>query len=377
MKTRTDDAPPLEYLSEIVLDSTRDLPLHAQLRSSLERLIHERMAGDARFYSESQLISHLKISQGTVRRALADLAGQGLLEKRPARGTVVRKQEKSTGLHHLAVFLPDYSSQNVAQFLSLLNAECMNRNMALQPIYTHRGERLLLAYTSLRFGPQEGGVVLLENSPRATVELHSALHEKGYNCVVIGTLLRNANFKFVGGCNTTSVKLALQHLVDLGHRRISLLVNEPEEKENVQERIAAFDSFVKECSTPLEPQILRSGNQLWDDSRTVENVLSNAMKPGSAPTAILAVSDVGALATIKWLQQQGFSVPRDVSVMGIDGIEMGGMIHPALTTMVNPFEDMTEVVFELLSEVGGPPRKVLVPAKLLVRESTAPPPAVA
>jgi LacI family transcriptional regulator len=364
-------APPVDLLREIVLDVNRDLPLHAQLRLSLERLIQEKFADQARFYSEAQLIKALGISQGTIRRALNDLATQGLLEKRPARGTVVCKEFKPSGLFNLAVFLPDYSSRSISQILGHINAECLNRNIRLQPIYTHRGERLLKAYSNLKFSPQEGGVVLLENSPRATTELLSALEDKGHNCVVIGTLLRDHSYKFVGGCNQTVMELGLSHLVQLGHRKISLLVNEPEEIENVQERITAFKYYAERQEHPLEAKVFHCGTRLWEDSRgSVDTAMEELMKEGNRPTAIFAVSDFGAIGAIQWLQQRGIRVPEDISVMGADGIDLGDMIHPKLTTLEHPFEEMAETVFELLENRESRLRKIFVKPSLKIREST-------
>lgn len=366
--------PPSRLLREIVLDPDRDLPLHAQLRQSLERLIESKFADQSRFFSESQLVRELSISQGTIRRALNDLTAQGLLEKRPARGTVVCKQYKPSGLFNLAVFLPDYSSRTISNVLGHLNDECLNRNIQLQPIYTHRGERLLKAYSNLKFSPREGGVVLLNNSSRATRELLSALADKGHDCVVVGTLMRDVSCKFVGGCNQTMMQTGLEHLAGLGHRRITLLVNEPEESENVQERIAAFQYYAAQMELSGETKIVRCGTQLWEDSYvTVERVMDEVMDKDNRPTAILAISDIGALAAIKWLQQHNIQVPDEISVMGTDGIDVGAMVHPALTTLEHSFKDMALTVLDLLENGDSKLRKVFIKSTLLLRESTAVP----
>ncbi|MEM1059561.1 MAG: substrate-binding domain-containing protein [Verrucomicrobiota bacterium] len=368
--------PSMSLLKEIILDNDRDLPLHAQLRTSLERLIENHFDDEGRFYSESQLIQELGVSQGTVRRALSDLAHQGLLTKLPARGTLVRKRDTATGLQHLAVFLPDYSSATVATFLTLLNAECLNRNIALVPMYTHKGERLLKAYSNLKFSPKEGSVVLLENSPRATMELTAVLEEKGYNCVIIGTLLREHPTKFVGGCNQTIIELSMQHLTELGHRRIGLLVNEPEEKENTRERSEAFRQWVRQSELDLDARIISCGTQLWEDSyRIVAPTLRELYQGDYRPTAIFSISDAGAMASIKWLQQNGYRVPEDVSVIGSDGVDAGAMIHPALSTTKHPHAEMTQAVFDLLTNPEEPENtKTFLKPTLLVRESTGPVP---
>jgi len=375
MKVMASDLPSPVPLRDIILDPSRDMPLHAQLRTALERIIDEHFEDQNWFFSESQLISELKVSQGTVRRALTDLANLGFIEKRPARGTVVHKNSRSAGLHNLAVFLPDYSSATVARFLTLLNAECHDRNIALQPIYTHQGERLLKAYSHLKFKPNQGGVVLLENSPRATIELTSVLEEKNYNYVIIGTLLRNTSHKFVGGCNDTIMEIGLDYLIKLGHKRIALLVSEPEEKENVRERVAAFRKYAAKYNGGVDARVISCHTKLWEDAHDqVDSVLTEQMEGQKPPTAIFGISDAGALAAMKWLQKRNYRIPEDVSVMGSDGIEAGTLIHPSLTTMKHPHEDMTKKVFELLEATDlAEPKQFLKPT-LDVRESTAPPP---
>ena len=367
--------PDLNLLQEVVLDQHRDTPLHAQLRNSLQRLIWDKFENNDRFYSETQLIAAFKISQGTVRRALSDLVTTGLLERRPARGTLVRKPVEATGLLNLAVFLPEWFSPNLSRILQLLNIECLKRNIALQPIYTHQGEHLLKAYEQLKFRPKEGGVVLLSNSPQATDELSAALEDKGYHHVVVDTLVRNSARNFVGTCNETGVRIGLDHLTGLGHRKIALLVNEPEENENVRERTAAFEKYVSQISPTIEHPIYHSGAHLWDNSSTAAvKVMEDIWNSPNRPTAIFTISDYGAVAAITWLQKEGVKVPEEVSVLGSDGSEIGGIIHPGLTSVAQPFDKISETIFEILSDRSTHARQVFLPPYLIIRESVAPPP---
>jgi DNA-binding LacI/PurR family transcriptional regulator len=375
MKPMTGGLPPMDLLRGIVLDDKRDLPLHAQLRNSLQRLILEHFKDQQRFYSETQIIKELKISQGTVRRSLADLVTAGLLERRPARGTLVRRAEQSTGLHNLAVFLPEFSSYNISRMLTLLNEQCLNRGMRMHAFYTHRGERLAKAYEQLKFSPQEGAVVLLSNSPQATMELGSALEDKGYRYAVADTLLRSARQNYVGVDNRAGIAVGLKHLTDLGHREIVLLVNEPEENENVRERMAAFEEYMALFAPGTKTRICHAGVHLWETfSSHSSKVLESLWHSSPRPTAIFAISDFGAISAIAWLQKKGIVVPRDVSVFGFDGVDFGAMIHPALTTLEQPFRKITETIFEVLEGTSTEVRQVFHIPELLRRESTSAPP---
>jgi LacI family transcriptional regulator len=375
MKARV-DLPAIDLLRGIVLDDSRDLPLHAQLRNSLQRLILERFEDQQRFYSETQIIAELKISQGTVRRSLADLVTTGLLERRPARGTIVRKPGSVVGLKNLAIFLPEYSSYNIARVLTLLNEQCLNRGIRVHTFYTHRGERLAKAYEQLKFAPQEGAVVLLSNSPAATTELGSALEDKGYRYVVVDTQSKRVKRNYVGVDNRSGVAMGLKHLAELGHRDIALLVNEPEEIENVRERITAFEEGMAALTPGVKPRVVHAGVHVWENfADSAAGVLEALWNSSPRPTAIFAISDFGAISTIAWLQKKGVTMPRDVSVLGFDGVEFGAMIHPALTTVAQPFEKISATIFELLEKTDMDTAQVFHIPHLLLRESTGAPPA--
>ncbi len=364
-----------DLLQHIVLDPSRDLPLHAQLKSSLRRLILHKFEDTNRFFSEAQLIGHLQISQGTVRRALTDLASDGMLEKRPAKGTIVRKKIKADGLMNLAVFLPEYYSSNITEVITRLNVECLNRQIHLQSIFTHKGRSLQRAYQQLRFSPKEGAVVLLANTPIPTAELNTVLSEKGYDCITVDTLLRDPEQKFVGVDNKIGITLGMDHLTSLGHRNIALLVNEPEASENVQERIDAFESYHRSSGLALKTRVFHTGVAVWQNSATAALVgMEQIWNSSPRPTAIFTVSDPGALAAIQWLQKRAIRVPKDVSVLGFDGAAFGELIHPALSSIATPFQDVADTVFAILERKSGREERIFLPPSLVIRESTAAPP---
>jgi LacI family transcriptional regulator len=363
-----------DLLKEIVLDHSRELPLHAQLKSSLRRLIVENFEDTNRFFSEAQLIGHLRVSQGTVRRALTDLAADGILEKRPAKGTIVRKGA-AAGLRNMAVFVPAYFSSNITEVLTRLNVEALKRQIHLQPLFTHQGESLLRAYKQLQFRPQNGAVVLLANSPMATAELTTAFQEKGYVCITVDTLLDDPQQKFVGVNNKLGIELGMDHLTSLGHRNIALLVNEPEASDNIQERIATFEGYHRNNGLRLETSVIHTGTHIWENSSVAAFTVMEAIwsaKP--RPTAIFAVSDSGAISAIQWLLKRKIKVPEEVSVLGFDGSDFGAMIHPTLSSVSNPFQAFSDAVFDILDKTPATDSRIFVTPTLVVRDSTGPVP---
>jgi DNA-binding LacI/PurR family transcriptional regulator len=169
----------------------------------------------------------------------------------------------------------------------------------------------------------------------------------------------------------------VRHLADLGHRRLAYVTSPLVEGYT---DAARHDSFVRECrSAGCE----EAATVVLD----VEAVLAN--EPGAAgtlarllddggPTGFAAANDIAAIALIEAVERLGASVPRDVSVIGFDGIELGGLSRIGLTTVAQPRERMAEIGMRLLMErielgPSGPPRHVLLEPELVVRATTGPP----
>ena len=95
------------------------------------------------------------------------------------------------------------------------------------------------------------------------------------------------------------------------------------------------------------------------------------------PGAIFCFSDEMALGCMHALRGQGFEVPRDMSVIGIDGIEFARYAHPPLTTIEQPTEEIgaccARTLFEIMDGKAPAAMSQILPHRLVVRESTAPP----
>lgn len=367
--------PPVECLHSVVLDQTRDTPLHAQLRNALERIITNDFADGARFYSETQLIEILRVSQGTVRRALADLTSAGIIVRKRAQATYVQKSARANVPKKLAVFVVDYRSSSIARELSALHAACVDQGIEMLPLYTHQGQHFNKAYNQISFGPDEGGVVLLGNSTAATRELEQALFERRYPFVTIDTRLPDQRGHFVGPDNDESVRLALAHLASLGHQKILLLVCEPEGV-NTRARIEAFGRHCAALGVQ-QPSVHDCKMVPWDRSydaarKAMEHIWSAPRE--SRPTAIFAISDMGALGAMKWLLERNVKIPGDVSVIGFDGIDTGAVCHPALTSLLQPSEQIAAESLRVVKMPVTHPQNVYLRPVLLVRESTGPAP---
>lgn len=163
-------------------------------------------------------------------------------------------------------------------------------------------------------------------------------------------------------------RLAMETLIQAGHRRIAVFGGRRDQGDALAER---YLGAREACETAGVP---------FDESRYVETRFSLSDAYGAAraffptrgdTTAVFAMSDLVAMGVIRALKDMGKSVPEDVSVFGFDGIEMGKYFLPSLTTIAQPQEEIARKSVEVLLDMmnGGKGRHVTLPAALIRRES--------
>jgi DNA-binding LacI/PurR family transcriptional regulator len=180
-------------------------------------------------------------------------------------------------------------------------------------------------------------------------------------------------------------RVAAQHVVDLGHTRIGLLTlsahdaaGAPVDNRPARERMAGWREVLDAAG--IEPEV-RAAH--FRPHGSVEEVARELLDRPDRPTAILCFSDAFAVGVVRVAESLGLRVPADLSVVGYDDSPLAVASRPPLTTVHQEVstkgEAAVRVLVERMRADGGPPDavrdRVLLPTSLVVRESTAPPPA--
>jgi DNA-binding LacI/PurR family transcriptional regulator len=143
---------------------------------------------------------------------------------------------------------------------------------------------------------------------------------------------------FIGVNDYDAIKQALEFLWNYNHRRIAMIAG-PQDSLSARDRLRAFrDFFAPRGYSPGDINI-QYGSYDWHSGYGCANRLLNGSSP---PTAVLAANDLMAIGAMKAIQERGFSIPGDISVMGFDDIDMASLCIPALTTLRQPKYEMGE-----------------------------------
>lgn len=174
--------------------------------------------------------------------------------------------------------------------------------------------------------------------------------------------------------NRAAAKLAVEHLISLGHCRIGH-VSGPLGNVLADARLAGVQATMGDHALPFpDDWHFRGDFSLLSGRRAATEWL--ALPEANRPTAVFLSSDEMACGFIGEVQRHGIIVPRDLSVVGFDDIELIAHISPPLTTIRQPRADLGRIAAEsllrLISGEDAPEGDQILPVELILRESTAP-----
>lgn len=181
--------------------------------------------------------------------------------------------------------------------------------------------------------------------------------------------------------NFLASRLAIGHLLSLGHRRIGF-ISGPIQTVNRLERLAGYRAALEEANIAFDPELICE-EVLSSDFGDVEGVdlgrqgIRRLLKLANPPSAFFAINDMYAFGAYAGARDLGLQVPQDISIVGLDDIGLAEIITPALTTIRQPMRDMASYAVErIIRRIEGkldePSNHHILPTELVIRESTAP-----
>ncbi|MEN7341355.1 MAG: LacI family DNA-binding transcriptional regulator [Pseudomonadota bacterium] len=162
----------------------------------------------------------------------------------------------------------------------------------------------------------------------------------------------------------------VDHLVELGHRRIAFIKGDPTHEAVGHRYLGYLDGLARHGITPDE-RLVADGNNSFDSGQRCAKKLLNRKR---RPTAIFCANDDMAAGVIRTANRLGISVPSELSVSGFDDIILARQLDPMLTTIRQPLGRMAEAAVSMLTGNANGERSVFesVPGSLQLRESTGP-----
>jgi DNA-binding LacI/PurR family transcriptional regulator len=204
----------------------------------------------------------------------------------------------------------------------------------------------------------------------ASHEHYVRLAELKIPTVLVSAPVSDLAFPTVSTDDAVAIELAWNHLVQLGHRRIGLVLG-PADHIPSRRKLDAARLSSERTGVPLpDAHVVHSHYNLEAGQAATARLLAAGV------TGVICASDPLALGAIRAVRRAGLRVPQDVSVVGFDDSALMNSIDPPLTTVRQPIEPMGRMVIELLvAQLSGSAvaaEEYLFEPELVVRGSTGP-----
>lgn len=212
------------------------------------------------------------------------------------------------------------------------------------------------------------GIVL--SGPRFDDEAILALQAAGGPIVIMGQL-PSVDIPFVDVDNVGGARLATEHLIRIGYRRIALITNAPLDYTASSDRLLGYRHALEAAGLPYDQSLVRFG-QFTPQSGAA--AMDELLDLAPRPAAVFVASDTVALGALQTLRRRGLSVPADIGLVGFDDIPLAEYVDPPLTTIRLPAHGLGWGAAEMLVRLiaGDEPIRnpqVLLETELVIRES--------
>jgi LacI family transcriptional regulator len=186
------------------------------------------------------------------------------------------------------------------------------------------------------------GLIVVANWLFVDIHILADLNKAEVPTVTIGWEIPGNRVSFAMVDNETGGRLSLEHLYQLGHRRIAC-IRGPKSLIDSAPRWRGVQKFAQSVNLEIDPALVVQLPEVYDATASFDQgyrLTEELLQKKKKFTALLAFDDLTALGAIRALAKAGVSVPEQCSVIGFDDVPISGLSAPALTTVRQPLEIM-------------------------------------
>lgn len=362
-------------------------PLYQVIIDDLKGKIEEgQYAPEEQLPTEVELAEQYGVSRITSKRAFIELEREGLIYRRRGSGSYVRQQKdvnqtdygvgmQSTSpiismiLPYLATNELDYIRgatdflDSKGYYLSIHNSD-----------WSKEKEKSLLSKLS-KSG--SNGIILYPLSTISNVEVVNAIRSNGFPLVTVDQYFDRLNMGSVVSDNFNGGYMLASKLIELGHERIAFVTSiSIEYRSSVRDRYLGYCQALKDNRIPIDPELVCTDFYMDVNEKNArqfyKSMLSRLLRLNA--TAIQAEHDLLAVDLLKNALELGIQIPKQLSIVGFDDVEISRHVEVPLTTIAQDYYELGRKAAELIilgNEISKLEcSKIKVPVRLVERQST-------
>lgn len=340
---------------------------YEQLRKKLEELVQSKYVPGEKFLTQRAIMERFSVSFSTVDHALHELVEAGMLMRYRGRGTFVCGEKKNdmrtaSSVKQIALVLtPNVTRMPHAFYAEILfeiSDRLSGKGYSFSYLYADSSAGYRELQERLSAGNRFCGALLIG---MITEELAKIAEASGLPFVVVDSRIELPGVCYIVGQNEQGAANAVNYLIGNGHRRIGF-VSTPLHT-TLLERFLGYCNALIAAGIPVDQALIQKNYHFED--RELDTLAA------AGPTAIFAANDTMAVSVCRTLQNRGFRIPEDISIVGFDGDYCGTQNHPRLTTVSVPRREMGRRAVECLQRKleGDSPLPEIIPVVLEEQES--------
>lgn len=358
---------------------SKSKPLYEVIYEELKNKIMSGSYNDGeKLPFERELCDQYVVDRITVRRALKMLVNDGLLTKRPGLGSYVKIPlvgNQSGKLPSRNILFIMYKNSNEinsnpsaynSELFYAINRECQKNNYSLA--YSVLDEHFDLS--NLPGGNHYAGIFFVSYIPDDILNLCSKMR---IPAICINN--RHAKLTSLVPEDEKGTYDAIRYLQSLGHSRIGILTG-LEKYYSTKERLRGFYAAMASMPTGVDQSLVMHGDWTFSGARNAVLTLIDNTEPAMLPTAIFCMCDIMAIGAMDALNERGIHVPKQISILGFDNVQLSNFVSPRLTTISVDVQLMAKLAIEMIIKIMDSSSAinyvVQVPTTLENRHSVAP-----
>jgi LacI family transcriptional regulator len=196
------------------------------------------------------------------------------------------------------------------------------------------------------------GLIIVANWLSIDIQVVGDLSKRNIPAVTIGWELAGDDISSVMVDNETGARLALEHLYQLGHRKIAF-IRGPKMLIDSAPRWRGIQKFAQAAGIEIDPALVLELPESLDPNASFESgyrFTEELLQRKKHFTALMAFDDLTALGTIRALMKNGVKVPEQCSVLGFDDVAFSALAVPSLTTVRQPMEAMGGIAVNIVMD---------------------------
>ncbi len=275
----------------------------------------------------------------------------------------------------IAILVPTLRLSFYAQAVDVMEQVARENGYFCFVAQTHSSAQILEAEVSLFRERCVDGLIIYPVNQSEQIDLYRQLLEDNVVFVTCDHALTGVRCSSVVSHNKEIGRLATEHLIKMGHRRIACITGHLGTS-TAQGRLCGYKEALKAAGIKLDENMIFEGTYEESDG---EQAVQKWKRDGVAFTGIVASEDAVAITAMFAILDQGRKVPEDISIVGTGDFEISRLVPPRLTTVDQQVDHFAKAAIEqLLAHMHGAKRirSVVIPPRLLARGSTAAAPVI-